>query len=69
LIRDPFGFWSNGYNGDMRIYVRAMLSVVDPYIHIMRARQYRPIDGPRLWRGRDDNGPISLWYRAAIGSM
>jgi len=63
LIRDPFGFWSNGYNGDMRIYVRAVLYVVDVYIHIDMARRYRPIDGPRLWRGRADIKLISARYR------
>ena len=27
--RDPRGFWSNGYSGDMRIYVRAVGVTVD----------------------------------------
>ena len=27
--RDPRGFWSNGYSGDMRIYVRAVGVAVD----------------------------------------
>jgi hypothetical protein len=50
--RDPGGFWSNGYSGDMRIYVRAVGVVVDLHIPTTMVPRYRAVDGMRLWRGR-----------------
>ena len=47
----------------MRIYVRAVLYMVDDYIHIDMARRPRAIDGPRLWRGRGNIKPLAARYR------
>ena len=47
----------------IRIYSRPILSTVDDYVHVMPARQYWRVDGPRLWRGRPDIALISGRYR------
>lgn len=49
----------------MRIYVRPKKIDIDGYVHVSRARQYRPIDGTRLWRGHPDIETIAGRYRPA----